>query len=304
MEKYCEALEKWKESLSLYPSLDFNAAKKLYKDMFSTYDIQLKEEKRNELITGTLYVLYDFIKANLLLYLDNSSFSMDDIISACSEVWIQLIDAGNLLKFGDFNKLLDHEMFSRLAECLGISKREIDDSIIVDLKAFPFDLFEYIVISGKGSDILKKIYYRSASKELLHELFDSLFELLETDFDCGQLTRKMLCDVKELLLSIGLDNMRMNVDSLVVSGYEDAIVDDVYRKQMVDYMLNCGLLAEEYKRILIGRFGLDSGDELTYRELGEREHVSQETARHRECMAEARLRFSPRVNRFCKDYLE
>lgn len=87
MSKNSEILNNWNKDISNYPHLKFDEAVCLY-----------KQGKRNEVICGTLYKIYDFVSKDVLKKINNSSYDLEDIISSVTVAWIEVLDEGILEK--------------------------------------------------------------------------------------------------------------------------------------------------------------------------------------------------------------
>lgn len=99
-------LENWIKSISTYPKYSFKEAKDLYKQIQNTKVEYEKHELREKLITGTLYLLNNYIKKNILVHFNNSKFDINDIINNAVEEWIKIIDSSALLNANSFNSLV------------------------------------------------------------------------------------------------------------------------------------------------------------------------------------------------------
>ena len=71
MKNNSDILNNWYKSISIYPKLNIIDAKKLLLQKREEQNEILKKEKRDYLICGTLYVIYDFIKENDFFLLNN-----------------------------------------------------------------------------------------------------------------------------------------------------------------------------------------------------------------------------------------
>ena len=84
----------WGNQISHYKQLNFTEANDLYIKAINTEDEELRKQYMNDLITGTLYVVYNYIKNNNIDKYTSVRIDANDIISAFNEVWIKSIYDG------------------------------------------------------------------------------------------------------------------------------------------------------------------------------------------------------------------
>ena len=68
-----EELTQWYNQISSFSKLKITAAQDLYRKAINTQDELLRKKYMNELILGTLYVVYEYIKRNGLELFVSSS---------------------------------------------------------------------------------------------------------------------------------------------------------------------------------------------------------------------------------------
>ena len=109
-----EELERWGKIISSFDRLSIKEGRELYKKAIITDDEASKNELINNIVQGTLYVVYNYIKRNNLDLLCSEKIDMNDIISAFNEVWIKKIKEGELLKVDNYSYILDFTFLSEV----------------------------------------------------------------------------------------------------------------------------------------------------------------------------------------------
>ena len=144
MSRNKQILEKWKKEIEQYKKLTLNESQELYNKTRSCKNEKIKKQLRNELITGTLYVIYEAINSNELIYMNSSYYDMNDIINAMIEIWIRKIDSGELLKVDNFSKIFSHDFYNKISENFGI-KNDLDyKEYLCDKKLFIELIVDYL----------------------------------------------------------------------------------------------------------------------------------------------------------------
>jgi hypothetical protein len=186
-----EILNNWHKSISIYPKLSIIDAKKLLLQIREEQNKILKKEKRDYLICGTLYVIYDFIKYNAFLLLNNSTYDIDDIISTTCEIWIDYLDKEILLEKNSFKEIFNSTFYKLLSDKIVIEKFIIGEELFGNINSFK-DLFNiYINLIQKNGefDINKFIEEIDNSRNLdflrfvgirYHENYIDYFKLYKT----------------------------------------------------------------------------------------------------------------------------
>ncbi|MBQ3020824.1 MAG: hypothetical protein IJD92_01210 [Bacilli bacterium] len=89
-------------------------------------DITKKEIKRKFIIENSLHFVYDFINKNALNILNTSVYDIDDIISTCCEIWIELIDNDYIIN-SDKYSIVENKLFYELTNKLITDKENISE---------------------------------------------------------------------------------------------------------------------------------------------------------------------------------
>jgi len=80
----------------------------------------------DNVVLGTLYVVVDYVERNGLKLFSNSSFDIDDLLSAFCEEWIKEIRGGVLLKVSSFSQIFGFKFMGCVFKNLGIDEINFD----------------------------------------------------------------------------------------------------------------------------------------------------------------------------------
>ena len=145
-------LEQWHSQISSFEKLKITEAQELYKKAINTQNISLKETYINELILGTLYVVYEFIKRNKLELFISSAYDMNDIISSFNEIWIKKIYNGELLNVDKYSLLFTSSYFNEVYNNLCGDEIIINEQFKVPIDCFAELLSSYVLYRNKNFD--------------------------------------------------------------------------------------------------------------------------------------------------------
>ena len=135
-----EKLNKWYKQIKDYEYLKINEAKELYKLYLETKNINYL----NRIIEGTLYITYNYINRNHLIYLSSSLYDIDDIISSFLELWVENINEDILLKVSSYSEIINITFIKKLNEKLGIPDTKVIEYSNVNTKLLEELLCLYI----------------------------------------------------------------------------------------------------------------------------------------------------------------
>lgn len=288
-----ELLDSWNNTLSNYSKLNFKEAKKIYLEIIKIENLDIKRKKINELIMNTLYVVYEFIKNNRLLYLNSYSYDMSDIISVCNEIWIEKINSGILLKVNSFKEIFDYDFYNKLSDKLNITKIIISENSIFNIKAFIDLLIEYIDLKQNTpkfslNNFLNYIKSNSKYEFILSKsdnhidlsrvciLFESIvksFKLKDSDL---KITKTNLKKLIYIIISNGYEYLRTDINNVVINNQIENWLDEYSRKQIIELILNDNTLEDRQKDILIKRFGLMNEARWSLEEISKNLKISRE----------------------------
>ena len=150
MGKNKEMLKEWKKEIKEYEKLTLQQAQELYKRINECDNKIIKKQLRDKLIMGTLYVVYRFIETNGYIYMNDTSYDMNDIINATIEAWIKKLDSGKILNITSFRQIIDRELYNNINENIGI-KLDIDPKeYLYYIKGFISLISDYIKLKEEN----------------------------------------------------------------------------------------------------------------------------------------------------------
>ena len=274
-------LEEWRKQISCFPKLTFETAKDLYLDMQSEVNREKKNKIRDNLIKGTLYVVVNFIERSQLSFFNSVSFDMNDIINACNEIWIELIDSGIAIDKNRFGSGLNRLFYLRLTNKLLSSKLEISENTVLTTHNIHEVLYQYIklkevkgCVSYKGFiELLKSLnislcsYPLSSSSELVYTY--QLFEAISKEIENEDISKTKIDNIKYLLLEMGLENLRIDIEEVYVTDFVNDLIlksNDLAFKEAIE---NSDRLSEREKGIIANRYGFIDGKVKTLEEVSQ-----------------------------------
>ena len=305
MESNLKVFDEWEKTILGYKTLSFIEAQNLYKKATNTSDDSYMED----LIMGTLYVVSDFIKSNGLLYLNSTTYDMNDIISSSIEIWIDKINSGKLLKVKSFKDIFDGDYFNRLCDSLGISKPQITGvDAFVDLlceyikfyeKEVDFNymkFIDYMLNNEKYKTIISRMLCFKNSFDFLNT-FDGIIRSFKLEDSELKLSKTKLNKLKYILISNGLECLRENINSISVNDSTELYIDDYCKKHIVDIVEN-SILNSSQKNIIFKRYGFVDGKCHSLTEVAKEYSVTSQRIRQKEAKALRILRNKKYKNQF------
>ena len=301
-------LDEWNDCLSKYSKIKFKEARKIYIELSNCNDEHLKSKLKNDLILNTLYVVFEFIKNNGLIYLNSSSYDMSDIISTCNEIWINKINSGALLNVSNFGEMFDSEFYNKLSEELNITKLAIGENTVLNINSFVDLLMDYIELKRKNPDlsinkfieylknskkytnILQRIYYYGNNFAFC-KLFDAIIESFELSDADLNISKTKLEKLKYIIISNGLEYLRENINLVICMDSTNLWLDEYCRNQIVKIIFEGDRLNDIQKDIIAKRFGIIDGRCKSLDEVAADYNVTRERIRQREVKALRMLRY-------------
>lgn len=136
MEENLRILDNWFASFENYKRLSLKEAQILYVQMEHEQDLMVKKELKDELILGTMYVVYDAIKKLKLFNISSLSFFIEDLIQSGCCLWLEFLFSSKFLSLTNYRSFfyqlktkICSENFSYF-EIFGISKDKFIDLMI------------------------------------------------------------------------------------------------------------------------------------------------------------------------------
>lgn len=277
-----ETLKIWEDNISSYNRLKFNDAKALYIECLDTGD----NEKRQQLILGTLYIVVSLIKNHKLYSLTSGSYDINDLISACNKVYIDKLDEGVLLRVKSFSQIFNESFFNSLSKEIKLDEFEIGSNFLVTGVTFGYYLKKYIEYRKNNErcsfNDFRKLFtedYRHPSYYIDSELcsntlilYESVYRYLSINDELLDMSKTELKNLKYILIQGGLEVNRVNIDDVSVDN-EDIIVENLSIKNFINMIFNSDILDDREKKIMMMHFGFGH-DISSFEEIAEEIGIS------------------------------
>jgi len=182
MSKNKEILNKWKQEIKDYEKLTLQQSQEIYKNIINCDNEKTKKQLRDKLITGTLYIVYNFIETNGYTYMNGISYDMDDIINATIETWIKRLDSGEILNVDNLKKIITRDFYNEINGNMGINVDIDSKEYLYSIRDFIEFAADYIKIKETNPDTkyIEIIEYIKSKKEyypLLKRINYTYYEL-------------------------------------------------------------------------------------------------------------------------------
>lgn len=308
-----EELTQWYNQISSFSKLKITAAQDLYRKAINTQDELLRKKYMNELILGTLYVVYEYIKRNGLELFVSSSYDMNDIISSFNEVWIKKIYNGDLLNVDKYSLLFTPSYFNEVCANLSGDEIIVNEQFNISIDCFAELLSLYILFKNKSltksfEQVIKEHYYDTNRWAyytydkvfnmipLLERIYDNLnFDKMD-DLNLG---KTKIANYLKLIINIGLiepisnefpdkNDMEDNITTDVVMEYFIANVDEALPNQ-------------KEREVIHERFGLDNGNPQLLETIAKNKGITRERVRQIEARALRKLRIREKIRKISND---
>lgn len=288
MEYNLQKLEEWYDLVKGEKELTLKEAQELYKKMVSTTDELEKKHLKDELILGTMHVIYDQLKKSYLPYFPNGQIDVEDVLSVTSEMWIEFILTGKLLNINIYNDFF-RDIFRKLNTRL--YKRKTDSDIYSDIfevgkSEFYQLLMEYLLMRRRFSVFTEQDFlglFVDKIKSSFYYLFENIYQNLENQ---GLWERK---DISLRQLNLLLSNF---IESYINSTYnfkdqENYIckIQDENRGLQIENQLLWKEIIEMIDQVHVSKrnieifckyHGLKNFTSSTYAELAREYHLSKD----------------------------
>lgn len=296
-------LEIWYEKISSFKRLSLNEARDLLNKANNIEDENLKKSYIDQVILGTLYVIYNHIKSYSLNLLSDSTYDMDDIISTFVEVWIKSIKDGKLFKVNHYSQIFLGSFYDDVINILIGRKYNIAEEIQVDSYEFSKIFYKYMNLRNKKDDITLNeflLFLKGECKFLKHKnpneqakifnLFEQIYNRMDFDkLDECDLAMTTFNNLKYLFINSAL---RESLSNYTVD-FEEGIVNKIYVEEFMNIIKNLGSKSEytEYINLLYLKFM----ECKTNEEIGNIYNINRETARQRKIKILKKLRDSKKL---------
>lgn len=289
----------------------FDEAKELYIRMENEENLEKKKQMRDDLISGTIYYIKDFVDKNIPK-MESSSFEMDDIYNTAYEIWVQLIDEG----FFKNNNFFTENNLLRTRIMKGISKyfspNDVKNDISVDvLSDIIYDCFEL----NKNKDISEEEICRLISKNLYHDeshvndiykynqfndekqIIRGVLKYIEEN-NIDNISRTKIFEIYNFIINNGINFLNSNLNEIkdTENDYSEDIAYESFEEKFKNEILEDAVnsLNDREKEIIIRRFGLKGNSPENRETIAEDFKTTPEVVRHIELKALRHLRHPSR----------
>ncbi len=279
-----EKLDSWFNDYKCFEKLKFNKAKEKYIQMKNTDNLNEKKKLRSEIICGTMYKIYEYLKEKKFILLCSDEYDINDIIEEFTYKWINAIDNDY------FNKRTSYYSFF-VSFVPDFSQNSINNYILRNS------------IKINISSIIKvlKIYNLESNNKnvTLDDFIKILIQLLENiNYNFTDITNIIKENSYEIILLYNIikeinitydrlknlynDQMLENYimalinrsddiikDNLCLQNIENDYYDKIETKLVIQTILNHNVLTKKQKNTIEKLYGLNNAKKLTINELAE-----------------------------------
>ncbi len=282
-------LNQWYNQISSFPKLNISSAQNLYNKAINTQDKKLKNQYLNDLIYGTLYVVYEYIKRNELDIFISSSYDMNDIINTFNEVWIKKIYNGELLKVDRYSLLFTSSFFSEVYNKLCGDKIIVSDQFEVSIDCFSDLLESYIQYKNSGSnikfkEIIKETFFNRDRNRWSYAIYNDVLRVIPlldkiynnlnfNKIDDLNIGKSKIKDYLRLMINIGLIEP-ISKEILDKNNIEKNITNNMVMKNFINDIDNV-ITDDRARQIIHDRFGLDNNNPQFLEEVGKKHNLTK-----------------------------
>lgn len=299
-----EELMQWYNQISSFPKLKISEAQDLYQKAINTEDETLKKLYMDELIIGTLYVVYGYIKRNELELFVSSLYDMNDIISSFNAVWIKKLYNGDLLNVDRYSLLFTSTYYKDVYNNLYGDEIIVNEQFKVSINCFVELLTTYVLYRNKEinkpfREVIEETYFNDRWNGWSYIIYDDVMKVIpllekiysNLNFDKLEnlnLGKTKIVDYLRLIINIGLIEPISN-ELPDKNDMEDTITTNMVMEDFICDVDNA-LTNERERQIIHERYGLDNGVSLVLSEVGKIHSLSKDRIRQIEAKALRKLR--------------
>lgn len=298
------------ESIADYDRLSFPEACRLYTKATKLEDTERKISIDN-VVLGTLYVVVDYVERNGLKLFSNSSFDIDDLLSAFCEEWIKEIRGGVLLKVSSFSQIFGFKFMGCVFKNLGIDEINFDKQFRVTKKLFVEYLKKYLICKREKEVVnFSDVGYEVSgfSVKYLEYFYNKLMPVFENIYNNSELKNmddfgfsdRFLELYVKLFAYIWEREALLKYDFLVdqTCVLLDMSVEEDFIRDVREVVTN-----ERTMKILEQRFGLDGNSPMTYGEIAAELSVAISRVQTLGRSAIIKLKFEDKIKEY-KKYID
>lgn len=269
-----KVLERWNNDISKYPKYSYKEALNKYREMISTNDETKKKEIRQDLILGTLHVIYQYISKKQIAYLNSTSYDINDVINGLVETLINIIDSGQLLKYTCYSDLYHAQLTKGLDFIVGDQQFNIASKIDTTLENFVDTIYKYILIKQSGKELSQEEFDEFMKENNCESynfqtkaLFDAICKSIKLDDVNMEFTSKTIDRIKYLLINNGYEYLKKTPSNINSYNNTEKVLENMYNNELIRYAMETSYLTDRERTIITERYGLDGKERKSYNEL-------------------------------------
>lgn len=309
--------EQWYNQIAQIPELGFKQTQLLTIKMNNALNETEREEIREKLINGTLYLVFREIK-KYLIGLNGSQFDIEDIISEAINEWISVIDSSKVLSVLSFQQLFRSNFYGSLSDRIVPDKMAIYTNFGINYMDVSILLSEFIELKNNNENLsiaefseyllhnsqYEKYYWKLTSEKNikkyynLFDLFNAIYESLTKDKDGKVATppKSILFFTIHLFINSAYYNYSPNIKDIVCEDPTQKIDQELFDEYIPELVKQCNL--PDYKTmVLIKHLGLDGEEPMTLEELAKNCNKSNKMMGKYKREVIARLKRKPEIKK-------
>lgn len=303
-------LLEWGKSIENLPKLDFNSARNLYVLYLNEKDLTKKQQIREELITGSLHVVYSYLIKNHFDILKSSFYDMNDIINSSVEYLINAIDNGGLLKYNKFHYLFNTSTFySYLTDSLIGQRCSISEEttlnatdfvkLLIEMRNifyqddhFSYNEFIKLMKSDKFNINYKKWYNAE------YMIAYIILKKIVTEENLDDLSETKIEMFKYLLINSALERI-VKEQPEALENMEDKILQDIVNREFLDIIFDLDCLSDY--DIIAQRYGVNGYSyPRTIKQVAKNKGLTCERIRQKEAKMLRKIRYNQKVREYIR----
>lgn len=262
----------------------------------------------DEVILGTLYVVYEYIKRNNLEFLTSAVNDANDIINSFNEVWIKKLYNGDLLKVDRYALLFTNSFAREVCNKLGGNRISTNEIFGFSNSCFTDFLMIYIELKNNGHlekffDSIEE-YYKTHKVPLYNgdvvkiiSLFERIYKNLDLDtLEKLKLNKTKMINYIRLIVDKGLleplGNLPDNNDM------EENILNNIVISNFIADVDQEFIGKERTRQIIHERFGINGTRALDLSTIGKIHGISRERVRQIEVKTLRELRRKEKLRQY------
>lgn len=313
-------IKAWASSIKDYPKLSIEEAKDICRKINITTGKE-KELLREKLITGTLYVVLDFVTNSILPIFEFKTFDMNDIISTFNEVWIEMLDDNKILLAKTYKDFFNRttEFYTLLNSKLSIISEEYFTRTNFNCNIENFiDILNWYIqtrVNRDGQEVsfeefdnyfsMNVTTKKKGQNRRTHEMCKTIYEMINFDDE----NRKKFINYRQLylfrymFLENGMYKKNPNISEVTVGDTTfETVAYKMIVNQLIDYIFNEPYLTDREKNVLRQLYGLAGENPRNYTEIAKNLGVSRQRTRQNFEEAVGKLMENPDFRQLIEEF--